>query len=105
DFVAKFGFINKKIKRSRVQTWSFKTLNFTIYKRKRSVVIRYPHFDINHDEEKDGEQNSVKQIVLFNRQQYETKISTQLHEAMLDIVANDIPQDAWGILCAETELQ
>ncbi|CAF1463104.1 unnamed protein product [Rotaria sordida] len=139
DFVAKFGFINKKTKRSRVQTWSFKTLNFTIYKRKRDVVIRYPHFDINHDEEKyfhnlmrlflpirkendikepycdffqrgfitfrDGEQKSVKQIVLFNRQQYETKISKQLHEAMLDIVENDIPQDAWGVLCAETELQ
>ncbi|CAF3370960.1 unnamed protein product [Rotaria sp. Silwood1] len=139
DFVAKFGFINKKNPRTRVETWPLKTLNFAIYKRKREAVIRYPRIDINDDEEKfyhnlmrlflpirketdiqepysnffhngyikfvSGTINSVKKIVLSNRERYESKISKQLEEAVKDITENNIPEDAWGVLCAESELQ
>ncbi|CAF4377888.1 unnamed protein product, partial [Rotaria sordida] len=138
DFVAKFGVINKKIVRSRIQTWPLKTLNFAVYKRKQDAVIRYPRFNINDDEERFyhnlmrlflpirkesdikepysdffhngyikslyGEIKSVTKIVLSNRERYETKISEQLQEAIQDIAENNIREDAWGVLCAETEL-
>ena len=52
DFVAKFGFINKKIQRKRSEIWPLKTLNFSIYKRQKDAIIRFPQFNLEDDSER-----------------------------------------------------